>query len=403
MSRKCLLIGDAVASTGFARMNHAYVDGLRAAGWEVSMLGINYTGDPHPYPYDIYPPFALGLGGDAFGVKRMVGLIKKIRPDVVCVTQDPWNVPFYMKRVGNTPMVASVAVDGLNCRGAGMNGLAGAVFWTQFGLNQARLGGYSGQARVIPLGVDLEVFSPMDRRQARAEVKLSDDLKDSFIVGAVGRNQPRKRLDLTMMYFAEWVKRFKREDALLFLHVGPTGEDAFDLEQLGQYLQISNKLIIAQPDVGSGVSLAGLARMYSMFDCMISTTQGEGWGLTHMEAMACGVPCILPDWAALGEWAAPAARLVACSSVACTINGINAVGGIMDQAGAISALEQVYSDRQLQGEMRVNGYKLVREPQYRWDDIGIKFAEAVEAALHPRKFIDATAYDDGPQLRLVTQ
>lgn|SRR3990167_7034743 len=37
-----------------------------------------------------------------------------------------------------------------------------------------------------------------------------------------------------------------------------------------------------------------LNSIYNNADCFISPTKGEGWGITIMEAMACGLPCIVP-------------------------------------------------------------------------------------------------------------
>ena len=380
---RVLLIGDAVVSSGFARLNHAYVDGLVAAGWDVHVLALNYLGDPHKLKVPVYPCYGYA-GGDAFGLKRTKELVERLRPDVVCVTNDPWNIPEYVKRIGNTPAVASVAVDGLNCRGAGLNGLANAVFWTDFGLFQARQGGFTGEANVIPLGVDLDVYKPYRRSEVRDRLRLGA-LRDAFIVGVVGRNQPRKRLDLALVYFAEWVRTHDVRDAYLFLHVGPTGDAGYDLEQLGRYLKISNRLIISSPEMGLGVEERALAEMYSAFDVMLSTTQGEGWGLTHMEGMACGVPQIVPDWSALGEWAATAAWLVECSSVSCTPNDINVIGGVPDRGMTVAALNHLYSDKAERERLAGAGLELVLQERYRWKNIGERFADVVKSVLTPKK------------------
>src|SRR5678815_4522012 len=131
--RRLLWIGDAVAATGFARSTHAVLDVLRET-WDVHVLGINYLGDPHPYPYDIYPCYP---GGDAFGINRTPKIVKKLQPDLVILQNDPWNIPHYTKRLKDTTFVCVVPVDGLNCRGEGLNGAKLCVFWTEFGRREA--------------------------------------------------------------------------------------------------------------------------------------------------------------------------------------------------------------------------------------------------------------------------
>lgn len=384
MKPRCLFVGDGCVSTGFARMNHAYLDGIKDT-WDVHMLALNYSGDPHPYPYAVYHPMPR-MGGDRFGVARLPELLTKLRPDVVVVVNDPWNIPHYLKHtIGSTPMVASVAVDGLNCRGTMMNGLRHAIFWTDFGLQQARLGGYTGPASVVPLGVDLSVFAPTAQAESRRRVGLPGQLTDSYIVGVVGRNHPRKRIDLAMMYFAEWVHRYKIHDAYLYLHVGPTGDAGYDVDQLAAYLQIQNRIIAPKVEIGHGVSEEHMKYVYGSFDVMLSCTQGEGWGLTHMEGMACGVPQILPDWSALGEWARSVARLVPCTTVACTPNNINVVGGVPDKDATVDALQEMYASTYAREWRQTAGLTLVSEDRFRWENIGKQFAEMLDECRSPMK------------------
>jgi glycosyltransferase involved in cell wall biosynthesis len=380
---KLLWIGDAAVSTGFAKVTHGVLEELRHE-WDISVLGINYTGDPHPYPFDIYPARELAFRDDAFGVSRSPRLITRLKPDLIVVLNDPWNVPAYMKKAGNCPVIASMAVDGLNCRSRQLNGLAHAVFWTEFGLEQARRGGYQGSASVIPLGVDLEVYKPADKAEARRLLGLPPKLQtEGYIVGNVNRNQPRKRLDLTIQYFAEWIRTKDIGDAYLYLHVAPTGDQGYDVSQLAQYYGVASRIIMSEPDIGQGVSEEMLAMTYSAFDCQITTSQGEGFGLTTLEGMACGVPQILPDWAALGEIFADAALLVPCTSTACTPNMINAIGGIADRWEFMECLDRLYRSEAAREDLRQRGIQLAARSCYRWPTIGQAFGRAIVEALDP--------------------
>lgn len=382
-TRKLLWIGDAACPSGFARCTHYVLEELRKE-WDVSVLGLNYRGDPHVYPYPIYPA-ALGRSDDGFGIGRLSNLLDQIRPNVVIVQNDPWNLPRYMEQLKNVPTIGVLPVDGLNCRSRELNGLACAIFWTDFGLHQAIKGGYRGPYAVLPLGVDLNLYKPTDRTDARKRFFKPDDfevLKDVFIVGNVNRNQPRKRMDLTISYFAEWVRSKKIDNAYLSLHVAPTGDAGYDCHQLMVYYGLSNRLILSAPDVWKGISEPELNNNYNTYDVGFTTTQGEGWGLTTMEMMASGIPQIVPDWAALGEWCEDSAVKVPCSEIACTINGINVIGGIMDRYKAIEALDDMYRNESVRILYRQKGLELVSRPEFRWEDIGDKFGTIVGAALN---------------------
>lgn len=378
--RKLIWIGDAAVASGFARCTHNILDVVQDT-WDVFILGLNYQGDPHGFSYPIYP---CGLNGDFFGLNRVATLVDKIRPDLIVVQNDPWNIPAYLSRAGNVPVIATMPVDGKNCAGSGLNGLELAIFWTEFGLKEAQLGGYAGKTKVIPLGVNLEIYKP--QKDVRQRLGLPASLEKAFIVGNVNRNQPRKRLDLTVAYFAEWVKEYDIPDAYLFLHVAPTGDLGYDVSQLMYYYGLSNKLIIAEPEIGHGVTQSSLAATYSVFDVQLTTTQGEGWGLTTMEGMACGVPQIVPDWAALGEWAKPSVMAIPCSSIAVTPNKVNVIGGIIDRESTIKALDILYRNDHIRKNFSQKGLELVGLPEFRWEAIGEKFVEAFDSiGYHLRK------------------
>jgi D-inositol-3-phosphate glycosyltransferase len=391
--RKVLWIGDAGVSTGFARCTHRILDVVKNT-WDVSVLGLNYYGDPHPYPYDIYPCITLkGNKGDFFGLGRVKDLIEDVRPDLMVVQNDPWNIPAYLEKAGNVPVIGFVAVDGKNCQGSDMNGLRAAIFWTKFGMTEALQGGYSGFTGIVPLGVDIDIYNPLIKSEARQALPFKDSdkemLKDAFIIGNVNRNQPRKRLDLCVSIFAEWIRSRAINDAYLFLHVAPTGDRGYDLKQLAGYYGVGNKVIVITPDIGHGVSEQRLNITYNCFDVFLLTSQGEGWGLTAMEAMACGVPCVVPDNSAFTDWPGNSVIKIPCNEISVTPDHINVIGSIMDRTKAMEALDRLYQDRGYGELMGAKGYARVCEPQFRWENIGASFTQVLDECLQVEPVVAA--------------
>ena len=372
--RRLLWVGDAACSSGNAKSTHHVLDVLRHT-WDVTVLGLNYRGDPHPYPYPIYPTF----GRDTFGLRRLPEMLQVLRPDVVVVQSDAWNFPEYLQQTANIPTMGIVAVDGRNCRGTGLNGLRHAIFWTQFGLGEARMGGYRGTGAVIPLGVDLTVYAPRDRVTARKRLGL-ERLEGAFIVGAVNQNQPRKRLDLTVMCFAEWVKAQRPTDAYLFIHAPQSDTTGYDLKQLASYYGVQNRLILSEPEARRGETDDWMVDLYNAFDVQVTTSQGEGFGLTVIEGMACGIPQIVPRCAALGEWPGDTVRHVACPTVCVTPNYTNAVGAVPDLAQLVTALRDLHAHPVLRQAYSTYGLARVAQPEFRWERIGARAAEEIELA-----------------------
>src|SRR5688572_16601884 len=147
----------------------------------------------------------------------------------------------------------------------------------------------------------------MDRREARSRLRFKNDVKpaDAFIVMNVNRNAPRKRLDLTIQYWTQWwINAGQPKEAFLYLHCA-NRDEGWNVVNLAKYFGIEKQFIITNANMSSHNCMfeKDMPILYNIGDVGVSTTLGEGWGLTTHEGMACGVPQIVPRYSALGEWA----------------------------------------------------------------------------------------------------
>ena len=143
---------------------------------------------------------------------------------------------------------------------------------------------------VIPPGIDLAVFMPGSREDARAALDLSPG---GPVVVAVRRLVPRMGLDVLIEAWASVCPSFP--GALLLL-VGD-GAERERLENLAE-----------ARGVGSSVRLQGkvdeetLVRCYQAADLsVVPTVALEGFGLVVLESLACGTPAIVSDSGGLPE------------------------------------------------------------------------------------------------------
>lgn len=403
---KVLFVGDSpTVSTGFAVCTRAACDALHARGHEVTVLGINAwlsSASTRRYPYDIEPCIdPTDCGHEPTGTTRLPRLIDRLSPDVVVILQDPWNIPEYFTQCRKygldksemPPVVGWLAVDSENQDGTAINELAAAFAWTKFGVNELRTGGATIPLDVVPLGVDLDTFKPRDRTLSRLDIfaHMPELPQNAFIVGAVGRNQLRKRLDLTIRYFAHWIDKHSITDAYLFLHVAPTGDGGADLSRLARYYGIDNRVIISRPHVGTGDSLSTLVKMYNCLDVYVTTSQAEGWGLPALEAMACGIPCILPDFAAfdaVSGWPGNNCHHVAVGATCLTApmasthgGGANAytLGAVPDETEFIAALNDMYRAPKHRQAIAQRGHRHAQTLSLA--DCGQNFAKALESVV----------------------
>jgi glycosyltransferase involved in cell wall biosynthesis len=118
-----------------------------------------------------------------------------------------------------------------------------------------------------------------------------DNLKDRFVLGNMNRNQPRKQPVRTMEAFAKFAK--DKKDVLLHMQQDYNDEFGWPLSYFSQMFGIDNKMI---PPARVGMPREDVAKMYNMWDLNLNCTAGEGFGLTHIEGFACGLPSLGCDY-----------------------------------------------------------------------------------------------------------
>jgi len=158
--------------------------------------------------------------------------------------------------------------------------------------------------RYVPHGVDTAVFSPGDKAAARVHLGWTDD---QFIFGMVAANKgwpSRKALDRHLEAFGYFAK--KHPDAHLYIHTndGSKGEQGgVNLPELAEFYEVADR--VSFPDqygnTGIGFPDMHMAELYRAFDCLLSVSMGEGFGVPILEAQACGCPVIVGDWTSMSE------------------------------------------------------------------------------------------------------
>jgi glycosyltransferase involved in cell wall biosynthesis len=89
------------------------------------------------------------------------------------------------------------------------------ITYTEFGKKEIEKMGYEKPIDVVGHGTNFNHFFPMDKAACRKELGVPDDV---FIVFNGNRNQPRKRIDLTIKAFIDFAQ--DKDDARLWLNMG---------------------------------------------------------------------------------------------------------------------------------------------------------------------------------------
>jgi D-inositol-3-phosphate glycosyltransferase len=157
----------------------------------------------------------------------------------------------------------------------------------------ALYGADRSRIRVVPSGVDLDRFFPLDRLEARRRLGFSPDER---IVVYVGRLLPRKDVANIIEALAVWREgRASPFGKPRLVVVG--GETAGP--RLDQEPEMQRLMAVADArGVSSQVTFVGrkpsdaLRWYFSAADVFVSTPWYEPYGLTPLEAMACGTPVV---------------------------------------------------------------------------------------------------------------
>ena len=138
------------------------------------------------------------------------------------------------------------------------------------------------KVRVIPAGVDLEMFKPVDRNVARSDLGI----EGKKVILYVGRIEPIKGLRNLL----EAVALLEDQDDTVLLIVGGKPGDDSELELLksqARQLGIGDKVVFT-----GAVPQCRLPAYYSAADVFVLPSYTESFGLAALEAMACGTPVV---------------------------------------------------------------------------------------------------------------
>ena len=150
---------------------------------------------------------------------------------------------------------------------------------------------------VLPHGIDLDTFKPVSADEKKElRKKHFEGFEDKKILISVNRNQGRKDIGATLIGFQKFLnEQTDKSNFLLYMHMNPNDPMGNNLIKICEDLGISGNVAFPPNfSENKGEKIEQLAEKYQCADVFISTTKGEGWGLTITEAMACGIPVIAP-------------------------------------------------------------------------------------------------------------
>jgi len=261
--------------------------------------------------------------------------------------------------------------------------------------------------------VDLDVFKP--DKKARKKIRKKLGYEDKFVLLAVGRNKGiQKRWDIMLKAYKAFLANIPeaQKDTILHIHTNPYEQNAIDLVQLrnlglseigkdnvvfstvnlnGERLEICHKdnpksMLL---NTNWGLDEKAMAELYNMADVMVSSSEGESFGLPQMESQSCGISQIFPAHSVGPEMVGiPKSGLLVKIATDVTSPTVTDVS-LPDILNLAQCMAKMYQDKKLRGECSKNAIENAQN--YSWWDVVQKWIYIIEKVIEPKP----VNYDNG--------
>lgn len=278
-------------ATGFGSVSRNIFEALYRTGrYEIDIFGINYFGDPHTFPYRIWPA-GVNNDKDPYGRQKFVTFARQADFDILFLLQDsfilnflPILLPHLKSKRGDTfKSILYFPVDSV-LKEQWAENISGAdrlVAYSEFGKREAlKVMSDREDMIVIPHGVNTGDFYPLTMQQKesfRREYFKSE--ADKFIITNLNRNQQRKDIPRTIQAFKEFRKHVP--NSVLYLHMAMK-DQGWDLPAVCEQMGLSTSRDVIFPKnfgPSQGYPREVVNALYNASDVVVSTAYGEGFGL----------------------------------------------------------------------------------------------------------------------------
>jgi len=397
-----LIIGEAVAPTGFARVIRSVFSRLMDH-YELHQLATRYDSGPHDWPWTLH---VASQGASVYGYDQVVPLVDTLRPALVFLLYDISFQPVYWahlrRAIWQPPVVMYTPVE------AGpiapeiiepLEGVARYVMYNEFGrgviadslaaIRTRRPDFGFSPLDVIAHGVDQDHFFPLSasaagsanevarRLAARQQLGIdTPETRGAFIVLNANRNMPRKRIDLTLQGFAQFA-RDKPANVKLYLHMA-TEDSGWNVLLLAKRYGIFDRLIMTRADnQRPAFDDATMNALYNACDVGLTTSTGEGWGMVAFEHGATRAAQVMPRHTSLAELWDGAAEFIepVCSM---TWPGNLTEGQVVSAEGVAAALQRLYEDSAHRDRLAHRAYANAHRPEFAWDVVAAQWRRLLD-------------------------
>jgi len=319
--KKILILCDYLSRTGFGTVSKNIIEQLKksfGANLKKYIIAVNYFGEPYQEDENTFVISAKlnDVKSDDFGRHFFLKTLKENDYDGIFICQDLGVVTPLIEllqhikngkkelNLKNFKSIFYFPVDSaiLEVLTKDIEFFDLLVTYTEYGRKQIlkHKPALKSKIKVIPHGNNSKDFYPLPKEDAlKFRKEYFGENAGKFIITNVNRNQPRKDIPNTIFGFsaalAEWDINLPKP--FLYLHCHPQDPLGWDIRAIMIQTSLKEDIdykILPKEYEAAMVDVETLNKIYNASDVYLTTTLGEGWGLTVSEAAACKLPVIAP-------------------------------------------------------------------------------------------------------------
>jgi len=250
---------------------------------------------------------------EGFGFNKIHDYLEMVGPDVVMIYNDPLIIHRFLEAMKHDRKTSTYRLwiyvdqvyDGIapvlmkSIRDHADRVYCFTELWKQKFLSY----GDFPDVRVLEHAADAGTFHAL-ADDTRTMLRKNLGIPASGIVFLnVNRNSQRKRLDLTLAGFARLLKTVPTAYLVMATNLNPQGGAYYDVptifqreaQRAGLDQSMLTRLVLIDTSPPNVVGDEGINQLYNVADIRINTSDGERFGLCHLEHMLTGAPQIVTD------------------------------------------------------------------------------------------------------------
>lgn len=301
----CVFFGDSpTIDTGFACVTKNLLTRLPNQN-NIHFWGLGYNNIPHNYNCKFYSGNINSSWESEYNIKRFYEFLAHFKtPIVMWVMHDPYRLKVLspvidkIRETNTLTIISYTPIDSYTTPDDRdfLSRVNIPVAYTHFGAYEIKKH-TKYDVHVIPHGVEHELFHTNYNRYECRQLLFPHVTDDEFILTNVNSNSTRKDPFSSILLLKELRKLSPKYK--LYLHMNSNPNIGLDIKAKANELEVLQSVIFADPFFSDKFSEYNctketLAKIYNASDLVLSTSLGEGWGLTATEAAACGTPVALP-------------------------------------------------------------------------------------------------------------